>query len=212
MLFSCNQKLQTNHEPLEKNQKLIISKLDSLKDNCCLMASRRDFLTQLRKTEDFNNEQLLEVLIPINCDTDLLQAFHLDLVNQFGILGKVKLNKSKNEIEEINLKIQEIAGKDRYDLISAEYVGETTDILGTITHHFNINIEKGNSVNIYKKVKLNALKMMKKGDKIDFHIKSEDCRINTYEYKDDTCPTMTNDYKILTKFGNTFCRGIVTNP
>ena len=150
-------------------------------------------------------EREINLYLKYDCLDSRFQPVHLDLKKGFGILLETSVN--DDQIDAMNIYLKEIEGKDRYDLIDAEFY-KTTIKKGVKIHEFKITINKGISENENIKVSnLSLLKMMGKGDIIDIHIKSDDPDIQSDIYGGNE-----QGENGFTNFGQQFCKTIIINP
>lgn len=133
------------------------------------------------------------------------QPAHLDTKYGFGLILLTSTRNSK--IDSMRFYFKEPSNKNRYDLISAEFL-KTSIKNGVKTHEFKVTLNKGTLEDENVSVtNLSGLKMMSISDIIDLHIKSDDPNIQSVIYND-----VDQDENGFTDFGQQFCKTIVINP
>ena len=200
--------LSCNNSEIKKDIEKIKSDVADIKQsqestNCC--APKLVDLNLL--LPDSFKEKKIDLLLKFDCDSEYLQPVHLDLQHGFGLLCNTELD-GNNNIKNMTLKLKEAEPLSRYDLIKAEY-RESKTVKGSTTHYFDIVINTGSANDMDTTLSLKnstrgiTLKSMNKGDLIDFHIISDDPTIESKEF---------NYENFVTKFGQQFCKSVISNP
>lgn len=143
----------------------------------------------------------LNLYLKYDCMDPRYQPVHLDIKHGFGLLAKLDVTDDK--ISKIQFYFKEADGLSRYDLVDAVF-DKTSEVNGVIIHEFTVEINKGNKAETEVKMRnLQSGFMMKKGEEMDIHIKSDDLAIASKKYRPD---------QGFTNFGQQFCKTIVINP